>query len=302
MQGIVFDIRRFSTHDGDGIRTTVFMKGCPLRCLWCQNPEGLEPGIAPIYFENQCIHCGGCQKRCRPGNIEEKEGRLFFHRHRDDDWERIAQSCPANALRLDAKYYQAEELAEEIKKDKVFFSHGGGVTFSGGEPLMQAPFVGEVMKILKKEGIHTAIETSLAVSEEAIMCVLPYTDQIFADMKVDDEADHKRMVGATNRGIKANLTRILRSGYRDRITVRTPLIPEFTATEKNLSAIAEFLSGLYPNVHYELLNYNPLAEAKYHLVDFEYCFEKNQKLYTKEEMLRFGEIVRQHGIRHLIME
>ncbi len=302
MKGIVFDIRRFSTHDGDGLRTTVFMKGCPLHCLWCQNPEGMETGILPTYFEHQCIHCGSCSRQCRHNGIEQKNGNLRLHRHEDEDWISIMENCPSGALRMDAREYTVEQLYAEVIKDQVFFLHGGGVTFSGGEPLMQSEFVGSVMKKLREHGIHTAIETSLAVKPQCMDDVLPYTSQIYADMKVYDDEDHQKYVGTSNYQITENLNRLLTSQQRETVTVRTPLIPGYTATENNLAAIAKFVSGIYPDVKYELLNYNPLAEAKYHLVDRTYCFNENPKLFTKEEMRAFGRIAQQHGIRNLIME
>ncbi len=300
-EGIVFDVRRFSTHDGTGLRTTVFMKGCPLRCVWCQNPEGIAAGIGPVYFESQCIHCKTCIGCCSNGGIEEKNGWIVLHRKVKEDWDKTANACPANAIRMDARKYTIQQLTEEVLKDQVFFSHGGGVTFSGGEPLMQAEFVSKVMKELKQRGVHTAIETSLAVSEAALDPVLPYVDQIYADLKIFDDTDHRKYVGASNEGIKKNLIKIMQSEKKDDLIVRTPLIPEYTANEKNLSQIAGFLSEIYSEVHYELLNYNPMAEAKYHLVDREYCFTENPPLYTKDEMLAFGKTVTDHGVKNLII-
>lgn len=303
-KGLIFDIRRFSTHDGDGIRTTVFLKGCPLRCVWCQNPEGLSREISPMHMENKCIGCGTCVALARDGGMQREDGRITLHRERHEDWAALADACPAEALVLDSRFYSVPDLLTELRKDAVFFRHGGGVTFSGGDPLLQAGFVAKVAEALQEEGIHTAIETELGVSRENVDLVLPHIDQIFADMKVDDDALHRRYTGVSNRQIKENLTRLLTGPYRERVIVRTPLIPGYTATEENLRRIAHFLSALCPDVHYELLGYNPLAQAKYHLVGREYCFseEDNPKLYTKEQMQHFAEIVRENGIRNLIEE
>ncbi|MEE1312159.1 MAG: glycyl-radical enzyme activating protein [Lachnospiraceae bacterium] len=302
MKGTIFDIRRFSTHDGEGLRTTIFMKGCPLRCVWCQNPEGIPVEIYPMHFSNQCVGCKTCLKVCKFNGIWEENGKIHIDRNAREDWAAISDACPAEAIVLDGKVWNAEDVLKEVKKDKVFFRHGGGVTISGGEPLMQADFVVEIFQKLKEEGIHTAIETSLGVSKEAVEKVVPYVDQIFADMKLETEELHKKYTGVSNVQIKKNLTFLLTSPYKEKVTIRTPLIPEHTATEENLSGIAEYISGLYPEVKYELLNYNPLAEAKYHLVERSYCFEENPKLYTKEQMIAFGEIVKAHGIKRLIME
>lgn len=302
MKGKIFDIRRFSIHDGSGIRTTVFLKGCPLRCVWCQNPEGISAQMQPLYFSNKCIHCGTCLKLSKNGGVYQENGEIHLRRDRADDWNTIAEECPSQAIVMDSRICEAEELAEELLKDRAFFRGGGGVTLSGGEPLMQGEFAVELLRLLHEKGIHTAVETALNVSSWIVKEALPYLDLIYADMKIADEEKHKRYAGASNVLIKQNLEYILTSRYREKTIIRTPLIPGYTATEKNLAAIASFLSGLYPEVRYELLNYNPLAEAKYHLVGRNYCFEENPRLYTGEQMEAFGEIVKENGINNLIIE
>lgn len=300
--GQIFDIRRFSTHDGEGIRTTAFLKGCPLKCVWCQNPEGIPVKQMPLYFENKCIHCGTCVKFSKNAGMQEKDGQIRMNREASEDWEVLADVCPAEAIMLDSKTYTVDELVKELLRDRVFFKHGGGVTLSGGEPLMQGGFATEVFKALKTEGVHTAVETSLSIALDTVKNAVPYIDRIYADLKIFDDENHKKYTGRSNEQIKKNLTWLLTSEHRDKVIIRTPLIPNYTATEENLSKIAAFLSELYPEVTYELLNYNPLAEAKYHLVNREYCFEENPKLYTKEQMKAFGEIVKEHGIKNLILE
>ncbi len=302
MRGRVFDIRRFSTHDGDGIRTTVFLKGCPLRCVWCQNPEGISEKMRPMHLPNKCIHCGICLKTTKTGAVYLKNGEICLDRDRSDDWEQIMRKCPAEAIQMDSRIYEAKTVVSEVLKDEVFFREKGGVTLSGGEPLMQGEFAIEILRLLKEKKIHTAIETSMNVSSSIVKEALPYLDLIYADLKIADENAHKKYVGASNVFIKKNLKYILTSKYRERVIIRTPLIPQYTATEENLREIAVFLSEIYPEVKYELLNYNPLAEAKYHLVEREYCFKENPPIYTKEQMQRFGEIVKENGIKNLIME
>ncbi|MDO4268786.1 MAG: glycyl-radical enzyme activating protein [Eubacteriales bacterium] len=296
-------MKRFATHDGSGLRTTVFLKGCPLRCVWCQNPEGLEPEPAPVYFPNKCIGCGACLKTSINGGVTAEKSGIRIHRNRKDNWEAIIYNCPAGAILMNARIYTVQELIKEILKDKVFYCRGGGgVTLSGGEPLVQADFAAELLKELKRLRIHTAMETSLSVPLEALKKVLPFLDQLYADMKVADAEEHTACTGASNGQICKNMEYLLRSAQRDMVIVRTPLIPYYTATRQNLAAIAEFLSGIFPEVSYELLNYNPLAEAKYRLVDKTYCFQENPGLYTRKQMQEFGSIVREHGIRNLIME
>ena len=303
LTGLIFEMRRFSTHDGKGIRTTIFFKGCPLQCVWCQNPEGLDAVPRPIYFPSKCIHCGICCQHSQHGGVYEEAGQIHLRPEREERWEEIIAECPTGAIRMDSKFYTVEELINEIEKDRVFYRCGGGVSLSGGEPLMQPEFAEAFLKRLKEMGLHTAIETALLVPLQSVQMAVPYLDQIFSDLKIMDPEDHIKFTKASNEQIKKNLMRLLTSENQDRVVVRTPLIPQMTATEKNLASIAEFLSSMYPEVHYELLNYNPLAAAKYHLVEREYCFEENNpEMYTKEEMAFFGDVVRAHGIKNLILE
>ena len=169
---------------------------------------------------------------------------------------------------------------------------------------MQGKFAKELLTALQEQGYHTAIETSLYAKPETVNAVLTHADQIFCDLKLADNEAHQRFTKRPNELIKENIRWLLTSDLKDRVTVRTPLIPGMTAVNENLSAIAAFLSGIFPQVRYELLNYNPLAEAKYRNTEREYCFteENNPKLYTKEEMIRFGEIVRNGGIKNLVIE
>lgn len=301
--GLVFDIRRFSTHDGTGIRTNIFFKGCPLRCVWCQNPEGLEGKALPVYFEGKCIKCGTCLEKAKQGGVYlDEDKKIRLRRNQEDDWDTIIDSCPTGAISMDARYYTVEQLVAEAERDRVFYRNDGGVTVSGGEPLMQGKFVVRLLAALQERGIHTAIETSLMAPTEVLEKCAEHLDLIYSDMKLIHAQEHRRFTKVDNDQIRRNLQWLLTSKHRDKVIIRTPLIPTMTATEHNLAAIAEFLSGLYADVRYELLNYNPLAEAKYHLVDMEYCFTENPKMYRREEMIRFGEIVRDHGIRNLILE
>lgn len=302
MKGTIFDIRRFSTHDGEGIRTTVFLKGCPLRCVWCQNPEGILTRSRPLYFENRCIHCGTCTAKCQNGGVEMADGKIHLHIDRSEDWDLVIDWCPAGALQMDSKEYEVEEVMKEIRKDMVFYQHGGGVTLSGGEPLLQWKFAREILKQCQKEGIHTAIETSLYTEPAVLEAVLPYLDHIFADFKIADESEHQRYIGVSNQKIKQNLQILLESQKKSQVTIRTPMIPGMTAKKENIIAISSYISSIYPQVSYEILNYNPLAEAKYHLIDKEYCFKENPKLYTKSQMAEFEAWAKQGGTKNVIIE
>ena len=302
MKGKVFDIRRFSTHDGKGIRTTVFLKGCPLRCVWCQNPEGICAEIQMMHLQKKCICCGSCLNAAKDGGVYLENGQIRIKQSLTEDWNYLMRICPTGALVKDAEVYTAQELVEELLKDEIFFRKGGGVTLSGGEPLFQGDFVYEVLRSLREKGIHTAIETSLNASTAIVEKVMPYLDQIYADMKIADEQKHRRYVGMSNVLIKKNLKMLLESEMREKMIIRTPLIPQLTAEGQNLKEIAAFLSGIYPEIKYELLNYNPLAEAKYHLIGKTYCFKENPKMYSRQQMEAFGKIAKENGIKNLIME
>lgn len=303
MEGVVFDIRRFSTHDGQGLRTCVFLKGCPLRCIWCQNPEGLDARPAPVWFSSRCIGCGACEEASHAGGARMRGRRVVLDAAVDEDWDAVMDACPTGALRWDARRVEAGGLVSELERDRIFFREGGGVTLTGGEPLAQAAFSAELLRLLRERGIHTAIETSLAAPAEAVRRVLPLVDQIFCDYKLFDAAAHRRLTGAGNRGIRENLAWLLASPMRSRVTVRTPLIPAMTATTENLSAIAADLVSMYPDVRCELLNYNPLAAAKYRGGERVYCFpeEGNPRPYSAEQMGAFGEVMAAAGMRNLVL-
>lgn len=302
MKGLVFDIKRFSTHDGKGIRTTVFLKGCTLKCVWCQNPEGISIKKRPLYFQNKCIHCNTCVNLAQNGGVYQENGNIKLDVTKEEDWETIVDECPAVALAMDSKEYSVDELLKEIMKDEVFFKYDGGVTLSGGEPLFQHEFAIELLRRLQENGIHTSMETALNVPTEVVGKALKYLDHLFADCKLIDSSQHQMYAGVSNELIKKNLEMLLTSDKRDQIVIRTPLIPGFTDSEENLAGIARFLSGIYPEVHYELLNYNPLAQAKYSMVDMEYCYEDNPKMFTDNQMRAFGKILTDNGIKNLILE
>lgn len=298
----VFDINRFATHDGHGIRTTIFFKGCPLRCSWCQNPEGLSIKQRPIYFQKNCIHCGLCQKASYQNQMTYKDGRPYFNLDYLGNFNNLIKVCPAAAIQYDSHAYSVDELVEKVKQDEVFYKHGGGVTVSGGEPFMQGEFLIELLKRLKIEGIHTAIETSLYTSLELIETTLPYLDLIYADMKIYDDTKHQRYTGVPSQTIKKHIQYILESQYKDKVIIRTPLIPTISATDANITAISSFLVDIYPEVKYELLNYNPLASSKYELVDLEYGLDQQFKMFSNEQMEHFYKIVYQTGLKNLIKE
>lgn len=302
LKGRIFDIRRFSTHDGGGIRTTVFLKGCPLSCVWCHNPEGISEKRRPIHFKNKCINCKTCYMLSKHNGIEIVEDSIKLNAFEKEDWDKIIECCPTGALAWDSYYLTVEETLKEVVKDAAFFKYGGGVTLSGGEPLLQSKFAVELLKELKKNKIHTAIETALFVKSEVVEEVLPYLDFIYADLKIFNNDNHKKYTGVTNEQIKRNINLLLKSSKKDSVIIRTPMIPSITDKEENIADISKFISSIYDDVSYEILNYNPLAEAKYHLIDKEYYFEDSPKKYTDYEMAKFRKIAENNGVKNIIIE
>ncbi|MFW5630627.1 MAG: glycyl-radical enzyme activating protein [Acetivibrio ethanolgignens] len=302
MKGYVFDFKRFSTHDGHGIRTTVFLKGCTINCVWCHNPEGISIRQRPLYFPNKCIHCNTCVHLAENEGVKEINGKIKLDISKNENWHYIIDSCPSAALTMDSREMTVQEVVEEACKDEPFFKYGGGVTLSGGEPLFQHAFAIEILKGLREKNIATTIETASHIPTKLYQEAMNYVDYVFADLKIIDSRQHKKYTGVTNELVKQNLEWLLTSDKAENVIIRTPLIPDMTATEENIAEIARFISGLYQEVKYEILNYNPLAQAKYDMVDKAFCFEKNRPSYSDNQMRAFGKIAADNGIKNLILE
>ena len=297
--GLVFDIQRFALQDGEGIRTTVFLKGCPLRCRWCQNPEGLNRKQRPVWIASRCIGCRRCEQAAESGQMAWTGERPQFSEVYDGGFQNLIDACPSGAIRYDSRWYTPAQLLERILEDKVFYRQGGGVTFSGGEPLLQAGFLKQVLPLCRKNQIPAAIETALDVPLETVQEILPQLDQIYADMKIFDPALHRACTGADPGRIRENIRWLLKSPLKSRVTIRTPLIPGMTASTENIAAIAGYLVSLDPDVQYELLNYNPLAPAKYPLAGLEYGVPGQHPKYTLREMEVFRKAAENAGVRRL---
>ena len=235
--GMIFDIKRFAVHDGDGIRTTVFLKGCPLRCVWCHNPEGLSAKPQIAYYAHLCVSCGECRK----------EG---FS----------AADCLGKARVLYGREITVDALLPLLLEDRDFFDlSGGGVTFSGGECLMQADFCAELLKRLKDNGIHTAVDTCGFISKEALNKVIPYTDLFLYDLKAYDEDVHVKCTGQSNQIILDNLIYLQSLGKA--VEIRIPYVPDYNADQ--IEKIAHFLSGLRHISKIRVLPYHHDAGSKY---------------------------------------
>ena len=261
--GMIFNIQRFSIHDGPGIRTTVFMKGCGMRCIWCHNPESWDGDREIAYYEDKCIGCGACigvcPAQCHCAN--KSDGVHIFNRQDCVKCGKCADVCCADALKIIGKYMTAAEVFEEIKKDDVFYeSSGGGVTLSGGEPMFQPKFTEEILRRCKEAGMHTCIETSGLSNPDALIDVAKYTDLFLFDIKETDAARHKKYTGIDNNAILENLYMFDKTGAK--IILRCPIIPEINDREEHFAGIARIANSLNNIQKIEIEPYHSLGLAK----------------------------------------
>lgn len=297
--GLVFDIKRFALHDGPGIRTTAFLKGCPLACIWCQNPEGISPKPQLWYHNEKCIRCEACIAACPQAALSARpEERQFVHIDRQACTLNGAcvSACPSGALTWDSTRYSAEELVDELEKDRIFYRESeGGITLSGGEPLFQLDFAVAVLEEAKRRDLHTTIESTLFLKQETLERVLPLVDHILTDIKLLDGEEHRRYTGVDNSRILDNI-RFL-AERKTSMTIRIPLIPEISATDGNISATAAYVAALPGEVPLELVNFNPLPAGKYSVLGLDWPFTKYTSPLPGEDMQHFADLARQEGAR-----
>lgn len=247
MRANIFDISKASYVDGPGIRTTVFFKGCNLKCAWCHNPESQSKKTEMLFYKNRCTGCGKCKEKCA------------YSLEKCDFCGRCVLFCPHDAREICGKEYTVDEVFYEIVKDKSFYeASGGGVTFSGGECMLQIDFLEEILKKCKNEGIHTALDTTGHVSFDKFERILPYADMFLYDVKIVDFEKHKKYVGAPNELIFDNLKRLI--ALRKRVWVRVPVIAGINDTAEEILAIKELAKGAEK---IELLPYHAMGEHKY---------------------------------------
>jgi pyruvate formate lyase activating enzyme len=267
--GIISDIQKFSLHDGPGIRTTVFFKGCPLHCVWCHNPESIKFERQIVFNQTRCIGCNLCYKVCKSGALGFDFGARSFNKDMCTCCGSCVSVCPGDALYWVGMEMTAREIFNILASDIPYYQNsGGGVTISGGEPLAQAEFLAALLRLCKDADIHTAIETGLFAFFETIEKILSYVDLFYCDLKLIDSKKHEQFTGFPNERILENLKRLY--GLGKPVIIRTPLIPGFSATEENIRGIAEWLKQNTPLVSYELLNYNPLARSKWENLNITY--------------------------------
>ena len=264
----ILSFKRFEIHDGDGIRTTLFFKGCPLRCKWCHNPESLSFKKEKMFDSKLCVNCMRCTKLCNANIL--KDNKHFFIRENCTFCGRCEAICPQRAFETAGIDLTPQEIAEELLKDEIFMKNsGGGVTFSGGEPLMQADLCVEIAKLLKERNINIAIDTSGAVNREAIDAILPYTDTFLFDIKAIDEETHIQCTGASNKNILDNIKYVDSIGKQ--MEIRYPYVPEMN--DNQWESIASFISTLKNVKIVRILPYHNYADRKYHCLGISYPLE-----------------------------
>lgn len=297
MRGKIFNIQKFCLHDGPGIRTTVFFKGCNLRCAWCANPESQEMDVQLTLDRDKCTACGRCVNICPPRAREVADGKLQFHADRCSGCGLCLRECPVQAIGREGRTVSAHDVAAEVMKDQVFYAHsGGGVTFSGGEVLMQQEFATELARLLREQGVHVAIETAAAVSPERFRAFLGEIDYVLIDLKHYDDEAHRRGTGVGNGEVLQNIRTVRESGLD--FLVRIPVIPGFNASLGDAQGFAQLLNEL--NIHEaQLLPFHQLGERKYTLLDRKYDFTGIDQLH-REDLQEYASVFEKHGVHALL--
>lgn len=268
--GVVFDIKKYAIQDGPGLRTSVHLKGCPLSCLWCHNPESVSMSPAVLFRGERCIGCGRCAEACPSGaaGFSLARGGLAAAPPSCRGCGVCEDVCPAAARELCGRKITAEALMAELLKDELFFRDGGGVTFSGGEPLLQPEFLMEALRACGREGFHRAVDTCGFVPGKTLLLAARFTDLFLYDLKCMDADKHKLYTGVDNTLILENLVSLMEAGAK--VNIRFPFIPGYTDDDENAAALASFVSKLKGITAVNILPYHTAAKGKHERWNMEY--------------------------------
>ena len=294
--GVVFNIQRFSIHDGPGIRTTVFLKGCPLRCGWCSNAESLSPYPEIITRDVKCITCGKCVEACSQQAIAVVENTRIIRWEKCDYCMECAEVCPSRAIEAAGRTMTVAEVLDTVGRDTSFYRRtGGGMTLSGGEPLVQWQFALKLLQEAKRRGLHTALDTTGHTDWEKLDEILNFTDLVLYDVKHPDSARHQEATGVSNERILDNLRKtVAKPGLR--VWVRHPVIPRFSDSEEELEELCELVLSLDPPVEkISLLPYHKFGEPKYAAMGKAYPWKEIPTI-SDERIGEFKKLVESHGI------
>jgi pyruvate formate lyase activating enzyme len=294
-QSLIFDIKRYSINDGPGIRLTIFFKGCPLSCRWCHNPESISPKAQHLFTQSKCISCGSCVQACPLRACELTDSGVVVDTDRCDLCRKCTQACPTLALEISGQTYSVDELLVIIEKEIPFFDQsGGGVTFSGGEPLMHTPFLLELLNACGERHLHRAVDTSGYGKATDLVAIAKQTDLFLFDLKLMDAARHRELTGVDNRLILDNLKALATTGTQ--IEIRVPLIAGLNDDRQNLEQMATFIAQLPgPRPKLSFLPFHNVAENKYRKLGQIYDFSEMAVPGTKR-LQQAVDICAAHGL------
>lgn len=295
LTGLIFDIKRFSIHDGPGIRTTIFFKGCPLSCQWCHNPESQASGVERIFRSNRCVQCGACLVACKAGAISLNGRSLRTDEDKCTLCGACVEACYAEAREMVGRRTAVPELMREIQQDVVFYDQsGGGVTVSGGEPLMQPLFLLSLLQACKAAEIHTALDTCGFAPWQTVDTIRRYVDLFLYDLKPMNDEQHCEFTGVSNQVILRNLERLSEMGHA--IILRVPVIPGVTDREDNIRRLTAFAGGLPKLLRIDLLPYHGIAAEKYSRLGKEYAAQGIEPP-TQEDLARIQHRLAEQGLQ-----